>query len=86
MEQSSELPPGISNIELSETEDSIWNELPYKEEQAEPTLPSMLPAVSVMETPQMYHRSIILRPHRRIKHLHTMCLDFKEQRVLIVVT
>ena len=52
MEQSSELPPGIPCIKLSKTEVSKWNELPYGEEQAQPTLPSKLPAASVMETPQ----------------------------------
>ena len=49
VEQSSELPPGIPEKELSATED----ELPYKEEQAQPTLPPMLPAASVIETPQI---------------------------------
>ena len=39
MEQSSKVPPRNPGIELSETEDSIWNELPYKEEQTQPTLP-----------------------------------------------
>ena len=52
MEQSSELPPGIPDTELSKTEDSIWNELPYREEKAQPILPPMLPAASLMETPQ----------------------------------
>ena len=31
VEQSSELPPRNPDIELSETVDSIWNELPYEE-------------------------------------------------------
>ena len=52
MEQSSELPPGNPDIELSETVDSIWKELPYKEEHTQPISPPMLPAASVMETPQ----------------------------------
>ena len=52
MEQSSELSPGNPDTKQSETEDSIWNKLLYKEEQAQPTLPPMLPAASVMETPQ----------------------------------
>ena len=51
-EQSFELPPGTPDIELNETEDSIWNELPYREEQAQRILPPMLPAASVLETPQ----------------------------------
>ena len=51
-EQSFDLPPGNSDIEQSETEDSTWNELPYKEKQIQPTLPPMLPEASVMETPQ----------------------------------
>ena len=52
MKQSSELPPGNPDIEQSETKDTIWNELPYKEEQPQPILPPMLQAASVMETPQ----------------------------------
>ena len=50
--QSSETPHGIPDLELNETEDSLWKELPHKEEQGRPTLPPMLPAASVMETPQ----------------------------------
>ena len=34
------------------TTTAIWNGLTYREEQAQPTLPLMLPAASVMETPQ----------------------------------
>ena len=52
MEESSKLSPGNSDIELNETEDSIGDELPYKEEQTQPTSPPVLPAVSVMKTPQ----------------------------------
>ena len=52
VKQSAELPPGIPDIELSETEDSIWNELPHREDQAHPTLPPMLQGASVMETPR----------------------------------
>ena len=47
--KSSELPSGIPDLELSETKDSLWKELPYSEEQAQPALPPMLPAASVME-------------------------------------
>ena len=50
--QSSESSPGILDLELSETEDLLWNKLPYKEEEAKPTLPPMLPAASVIDTPQ----------------------------------
>ena len=50
--KSSELPPGCPDIELSEIEDSMWNELPYKEEQTQPTFPLMLSTASVMDTPQ----------------------------------
>ena len=50
--RSSESAPGIPDLELSETEDSLWNELPNRDEQAKSTLPPMLPAASVMETPQ----------------------------------
>ena len=50
--QSSESSPGIPDTELSETEDSIWNESLHKEEQAQFILPAMPPAASVMETPQ----------------------------------
>ena len=52
VEQSSESPSGIPDLELSETEDSLWNELPYKEEQAKPTLLPVPLAASVMETPR----------------------------------
>ena len=51
VKQISELPPEIPDIELSESEDSIWNELPYTEKQTQPTLPLMPSATSVMETP-----------------------------------
>ena len=46
--QSSESPPGIPDLELSETEDSLSNELPCRKDQAKPTLPPML-RTSVME-------------------------------------
>ena len=52
MVQSSELPPGLPDTELNETEDSLRNELPYSEEQVAPALPPILPTASVMETPQ----------------------------------
>ena len=74
VEQSSELPFGIPDTELSETEDSTWNEVPYNEEEAQPTLPPMLPVASVM-----YHGAIIMHPHKWIKHLHTVRSEFKKQ-------
>ena len=52
MGQSSELPTGILDLEFSETENSLWSELLYREGQAEPTLPPILRAASVMVTPQ----------------------------------
>ena len=51
MRKISELPPGVTDIELSENEDRLWNELTFREEQSQPTLPLMLSANSVMETP-----------------------------------
>ena len=52
MGQSLESPLGIPDLKLSETEDSLWNELPYREEPEKPTLLPMLPTASVMETPE----------------------------------
>ena len=43
VEKSSELPPGNPDIEQSDTEGSIWNELPHKEEQTQSTFPPVLP-------------------------------------------
>ena len=71
--QSSESPPGIRDLELSETEDSLWNEFPHREEQAKPILPPMLPAASW----KMY--KIIPHLHCLIEHLHMAHSDFKEQ-------
>ena len=50
--QSSKSPHRIPDIQVSETEGSIWNELSYRKEQAQPTLSPMLPAPSVMENLQ----------------------------------
>ena len=81
MGQSSELPLGIPDIELSETEESLWKKLPYRERQAHSTLPPMLPAASVMETPQNVPGTI-LQLHNLIEHLHAVRSNFKEQNTI----
>ena len=66
-------PPGIPELELSETEDSLWNELPYKEEQAKPSLPPIgYQEHQSWRLHRMYHGLIVLHLHCLIDYLHTM--------------
>ena len=79
--QSSEPPPGIPDLELSEfeTEDSLWNELLYREQLANPTLPLCYQQHQSWRLNKMYQALIILHLHSLIKHLDTARPDFKEQ-------